>query len=116
MDVACEGEGRRVRLLNIDTPETRDPGYGEASLALTELFRAGEVYLAFERPGEPTVGKYGRLLAYLYDEEGRNLNLEMIRLGWTPFYRKYGDGRLPVSFAAAHLGAYLNRQGLWMHR
>ena len=64
----------------------------------------------------PSYGKYGRLLAYLYDEDGRNLNLEMIRLGWTPFYRKYGDGRFPVAFTEAHLDAYVRRRGHWQLR
>ena len=100
---------KRIRLLNIDTPERADIGYTEATLALSELLKDGQVLLAFAVPGQPTRGKYGRLLAYLYDPSGRHLNLEMIRLGWTPFYRKYGDGRMPTTFAAAHLDSYFHR-------
>ncbi len=41
VDVNCEGQGRRVRLLNIDTPESDHPGYTAATLALTELLQGG---------------------------------------------------------------------------
>ena len=105
-----------VRLLNIDTPERSELFYHEASSALAQLIGGEDIYLAFEAAGQPTLGKYGRLLAYLYDPEGRNLNLEMVRLGWTPFYTKYGTGRLAVSFAEAHLDAYVSRRGIWQMR
>jgi hypothetical protein len=29
----------------------------------------------------------------------------MVKRGWTAFYRKYGNGRFPVSFTQAHLDA-----------
>ena len=43
-------------------------------------------------------------------EEGKSLETElevvegmqMVRSGWTGFYIKYGEGRLPMSFTAAH--------------
>ena len=116
IDVRCGNAPQRIRLLNIDTPESSHMGYSAASHALASLLGEGQVRLAFEAPGQPTRGKYGRLLAYVYDLKGRNLNLEMVKLGWTPYYRKYGDGRMPNSFAAAHLDSYFHRRGLWVYR
>jgi endonuclease YncB( thermonuclease family) len=77
---------------------------------------AYQIQNAVEISGQPSVGNCGRLLAYLYDEDGRNLNLEMVKLGWTASYRKYGDGRIPVSFTQAHLDASVNRRGIWQVR
>ncbi len=112
IDVVCGRIPHRVRLLNVDTPERREPGYEQAREALARLIDGREVYLLFEEPGKPTLGRYGRLLAYVLSDSGSNLNLEMIRGGWSPFYRKYGDGRFAESFAQAEKEARRRHKGL----
>ena len=105
VDVACGASGTdRVRLLNIDTPERGEPGYHAASAALAERVAGERVWLAFETPNRPSRGRYGRLLAYLY-VDGRNVNVEMVRAGWSDFYVKYGEGRFPDAFEAAEAAA-----------
>ena len=94
VDVLCGQVGARVRLLNIDTPERGRVGFGAATEALRRMVAGKALYLVFEQPRRPARGTYGRLLAYLY-VDGVNLNLEMVRAGWTPFYTKYGAGRFP---------------------
>lgn len=116
IDVVCGGIPSRVRLLNVDTPERGQPGYEQARSALELLVENQEVYLDFEKPGEPSRGAYGRLLAYVVSHSGMNLNLELIREGWSPFYTKYGKGRFPESFARAEIDARRGETGLWAMR
>ena len=100
VDVVCDGTRDRVRLLRIDTPERGEPGYREAGGALGRMVLGREAYLVFERPGVLERGSYGRALAYLY-VEGRNINVEMVRQGWSGFWTKYGTGRFAEDFLAA---------------
>lgn len=78
--VRCR-DGRRIRLLLIDTPELSQAPYGrEARDALTRLLPIGSP-ARVELDVEVT-DRYGRTLAYLYDPEGRMVNEEMARLGF----------------------------------
>jgi micrococcal nuclease len=112
LDVRCGGRTERVRLLRIDTPEREEPGYGEARRALERLVSRREVYLAFEEPGRPERGDHGRLLAYVHAEDG-NVNVEMVRQGWSRFWTRYGRGRHARQFARAEREARAKRAGLW---
>jgi len=94
--VRYEGRDESVRLLCINTPERVESGFEEA----TEAMRG----LEFERPGEPERDRYSRLLAYVF-VDGRNVNVEMVRLGWTPFWTKYGRGRYAEDFESAEVEA-----------
>ena len=102
----------KIRLLRINTPEKKQPGYEEASEALKYLVRGGEIQLEFEDPSTEKRGNYGRLLAYVM-VDGLNANVEMVRLGWTRFWTKYGRGRLAREFMAAQEEAREARRGLW---
>lgn len=104
-------EGRRkVRLLRIDTPERGEPGYGEASRALRELLpRGAPVRLEFEGRREDP---YGRTLAYVH-VEGRNVSLEMVRQGWSPFDRRFGVGRYRRDLDRAEREARDAGRGMW---
>ena len=100
VDVVCPAFRERVRLLRIDTPERGQPGSSEAADALAALIAGRNVYLVYETPGEPARGGYGRLLAYLV-ADGRNLNVEMVRRGHSPFWTRYGEGRFAPAFRQA---------------
>jgi len=116
VDVLCGDREERVRLLNVDTPERGQPGYREARDYLSALVEDRSVRLLFETPGQPGRGGFGRLLAYLVSESGSNINLELIRQGWSPYYRKYGDGRFPEAFQEAEEAAREQGSGLWARR
>lgn len=115
IDVDCGDFQDRVRLLRIDTPERGEPGYHEASRALADMLDGEDVYLGFENPGRPERGHYGRLLAYVYADD-ENVNVEMVRAGWSPFWTKYGTGRLATTFTEAELEARQRSAGMWSWR
>ncbi len=112
VDVSCAQVGARVRLLNIDTPERGRVGFHEATEALRGMAQGRSIYLVYEYPYRPSRGSFGRLLAYLYADD-LNLNLEMVRAGWTPFYTKYGVGQFPAEFMQAEAEAMRGHRGLW---
>lgn len=113
VDVLCSGSKTRVRLLRVDTPEREQPGHEEARDALKRMVGSRPLHLVFEKPGVPSWGNYGRLLAYLVSERGDILNLEMVRQGWSPFYTKFGDGRFAQKFAKAEAEAKRGARGMW---
>jgi micrococcal nuclease len=96
----CGGEEMKVRLLRIDTPEREEPRYHEATRALREMLDGRDVYFVYEEPGQPARGNYGRLLVYLY-AGGKNVNVEMVRAGWSAFDTRWGEGRFARAFREA---------------
>lgn len=94
-----------VRLLNVDTPETKDPDKPveclgpEATDFLTEALPAGStVTLAFDVERED---RYGRTLAAVYDDDGLLINAEVARrgLGIPVTYEPNAKFRPPVDEA-----------------
>jgi micrococcal nuclease len=85
-------DGRQVRLLGVDTPESKhaqvpvqvfsQEAY-EFSKQMTEGF---EVRLEYD--AEAT-DKYGRVLAYVYLRDGRMLNEELLKRGYAYVLRRF---------------------------
>ena len=96
----CGDDEMKVRLLRIDTPERDEPRYREAREALRRLVDGRDVHFTYEEPGQPTRGNYGRLLVYLH-AGGKNVNVEMVRAGWSAFDTRWGEGRFASAFRAA---------------
>lgn len=85
IDVKIEGQTERVRLLNIDTPETKDPNepvecLGPEATAFTgSLLQPGQtVELEYD---EDRTDKYGRTLAHVKLGDGRYVSDEIARAG-----------------------------------
>jgi len=115
LDVACRSFSDQVRMLRIDTPEAGQPGHPEARRALQDLVENRDVYLLFEERGVKQRGNYGRLLAYVYAND-RNVNVEMVREGWSTFWTDFGEGRFADAFRAAEEEARKAKRGLWAQR
>ncbi len=106
----------RVRLIGIDAPELHN-SYGkpdhfaeESRRRLIELTRRSPMTLRLD--SARTRDRYGRLLAYLYAPDNRNLNLEMVRDG-----AAYADRRFSHTFRRqfeqAESEAHRKKLGLW---
>lgn len=113
VDVRCGNEVARVRLLNVAAPKPDAVGYTEASRALRQLLAGRELWLAFALPARPSVDGHGLLLAHLYDAQGRNLNVELVRLGWAAYSTEHGAGALAANFRAAQDEARASQRALW---
>ena len=109
LNVRCNGRKERVRMLQIDTPERGEPLYEEAGAALEALIAGRSVLL--ER-GPEQRDAYGRVLATVF-VDGENLNLAMIRDGWSPYFDRYGAGAYAREFADAERTARKVGRGIW---
>jgi endonuclease YncB( thermonuclease family) len=82
----------RVRLIGVDTPETVHPNkpverFGkEASAFTTKLVQGKRVRMEYDWQ---RTDKYGRTLGYVYLEDGRFVNAEIIKQGYGFAYVTY---------------------------
>lgn len=116
--VSIDGKVETLRLIGIDTPETKDPRkpvqcFGkEASAKAAELLSGRRVRLE----ADPTQGdrdKYGRLLRYLWREDGVFFNEWMIRNGYAHEYTYDLPYVHQARFKSAERYASENKLGLW---
>jgi endonuclease YncB( thermonuclease family) len=107
-------DGRRVRLVQIDAPELTGECYGQTALAvLRDLLPAGtRVSLAGEAVLDDR-DEHGRLLRYVMSG-GRNVNVELVRLGAAaPYFYGGARGRHAGVLERAAQDAVAARRGLW---
>jgi micrococcal nuclease len=116
--VTVDGVHERVRLIGIDTPETKKPDtpvqcFGpEATRFTTSLLPEG-TSLLIERDVEAR-DKYGRLLAYAYrSDDGLFVNLEIARQGYARLLTIPPNVAHAEDFVAAARAAEADNIGLW---
>lgn len=113
------GKDEKVRFIGLDTPETKDPRkpiqcFGrEATVKMTELAENKNVRLEFDKTqGERD--KYGRILAFVYSEDSKNLAYEMIRQGYGNEYTYNSNPyKYQNEFKEAARKAREENKGLW---
>lgn len=103
-----EKEEIRIRLEHIDCPEKRgkQPYGNAAKKAITDLCYNQAITVSWK--GE--IDRYGRYIAELYDEEGLNLNKEMVKLGMAWHYKRYSRDN---TYSELEKIARENKVGLW---
>lgn len=79
-------DGRRVRLIGLDTPELARAGRPAESGAVAARSRLRELVAASHgrvglRLGREPHDRYGRTLAHVYDDRGRNLEAQLLAEG-----------------------------------
>lgn len=120
IDIRDDVRGRlRVRILGIDTPETKKPGYtvGCWGPEATEFARSnmvGQPVVLQPDPTQDRTDRYGRTLAYLVRADGWDYSVEAARAGMA---HAYVYGHRPVTrydaIAAAENEARQAHRGLW---
>ena len=113
--VNIAGVKERVRLIGVDTPETKHPRkpvqyYGkEASMFTANMVEGKKVRLEFDQNQRD---RYKRLLAYVYLEDGTFLNAEIVKQGYGHAYTKFPFKYLN-EFRQHEREARIRRRGLW---
>lgn len=84
--------GERVRLIGVDTPETKHPRkamqcFGEEAYRFTRGMAEGKK-VKLEYDWQPR-DRYGRLLGYVYLPDGTFLNAEILKQGFAFAYTRY---------------------------
>lgn len=116
--VSIEGKQEKVRLIGVDTPETVHPSkpveyFGrEASDFTKRTVERQKVRLEYDWQKRD---KYGRLLGYVYLEDGTFLNAEIIKQGYGFAYTKYPFKFLD-EFRQYEREARENKKGLWQDK
>ena len=109
------GRKERVRLIGVDTPETVHPTkqveyFGkEASNFSRKMVEGKMVHLEYDWQRKD---RYGRLLAYVYLEDGTFINAEIIKQGFGYAYTKH-PFRYLKEFRSYEKQAREGKRGLW---
>ena len=105
-----------VRLIGVDTPETKEPGcapqpYGPEATSYAESVLSGrQVELEFD---EEKTDQYDRLLAYVYPEGGEMFNEDLVEGGYAQVYPYPPNTRYADRLAAAQEQARAAGLGIW---
>ncbi len=108
--------GERVRLIGVDTPETKHPRkpvqcFGKEASAFTrKMVQKRYITLEFDWQLRD---RYGRLLAYVYRSSDKFfLNYQLVRQGYGFAYTRY-PFKYMKKFVAAERYARQHKLGLW---
>jgi micrococcal nuclease len=116
--VSINGKITTLRLIGIDTPETLDPRkpvqcFGlEASKKAKELLTGRKIRIE-QDPTQGKLDKYGRLLAYVYRDDGLFYNEYMIKQGYAHEYTYNIPYKYQAEFKVDQKYAQDNKLGLW---
>ena len=115
--IRYNGKYEKVRLICVNTPKSVHPDkkqnmtMAEVAFRYTQKQLTGKyVDLEFE---SWTRGRHGVLFAYVLID-GKNINLDLVRKGLSPYYIKYGRSKkYDVAFRAAQKQARKEKLNIW---
>jgi micrococcal nuclease len=116
--VTLNGVEEPVRLIGLNTPETVAPNrpvecFGrEASQRAHELLDDQVMYFEADET-QDTRDRFGRVLGYLWSEDGRLFNMQMIAEGFAYEYTYDAAYKYQSQFKAAQQDAEAAQRGLW---
>lgn len=118
IDIDQNGKTERLRLIGIDTPETKDPRKPvqcfakEASEQAHKLLDGKQVRLEAD-PSQNNRDKYDRLLRYVYLEDGTSYNKQIILDGYAHEYTYNVPYTYQAEYKQAQKDAETAQRGLW---
>lgn len=116
--VSINGSTETIRIIGLNTPETVDPRkevecFGkEASNKAKELLSNKTVTLEVD-PSQGERDKYGRLLRYVFMDNGTDFSKYMITNGYAYEYTYNTPYKYQSSYKSAQSQAQANKTGLW---
>lgn len=118
IDVTIKGKTERIRLIGMDTPETVDPRtvvqcFGKEASDKSKATLAGVSVRLEQDATQGERDKYGRILAYVFLQDGTNFNKYMISEGYAHEYTYNVPYKYQQEFKAAQASASSADRGLW---
>lgn len=110
-------EDTRIRLIGVDTPETKHPTVGlmyygpEATAYTTQQALGKEVRIVLDTVSDQR-DRYGRLLAYVVLPDSRVLNAELIKNGFGYAYLSFPHSEF-TTYQTLMEQAIAEKRGLW---
>jgi len=118
-EINFDGQKKSVRLLGVNTPEKKNPFrpqecFGEeASKKAKEILTGQKVKIEFDE-SQSKFDKFGRILAYVYLEDGEDFGKKMIQDGYAYEYTYHGrEYKHQKEYKEAEKFARENKLGLW---
>lgn len=116
--ININGTDEKVRLIGINTPETVDPRktvecFGKEASAKMKDLASGENVRLESDPTQDTRDIYGRLLEYVYLQDGQMLNRKMIADGYAYEYTYMTPYKYQKEFRDVQTLARVSARGLW---
>ncbi len=111
-------DGRRVRLLGIDTPEIGRRGKPSEPFAQAARTRLEQLTLDSRlrmHVGEQVQDRYGRTLAHLFAADGRNIEAQLLEEGLGFALVVPPNERMMTCHAMAERRARVADRGIWKH-
>lgn len=103
----------RVRLIGIDAPELAQEPWGRrAKNHLKKLIKESDWQVKIELDVQHR-DRYGRILAYLWDKQGRMLNYMMVRDGYAVVYTVPPNVKYAEWLLQAQRLAREEKKGIW---
>jgi micrococcal nuclease len=118
VDVLMNGETKRLRLIGVDTLETKDPRkpvqcFGKEASAFTTSKLLNQKVTLESDASQGELDKYSRLLRYVILSDGTNFNKLLISEGYAHEYTYRTAYKYQAEFKAAQADAEANKRGLW---
>lgn len=108
-----DGRFEKIRLLGIDAPEMEQRPWGrEAKECIGALIRASASKVSLEYDMERR-DKYGRILAYIWTQDGKMMNEEMLRKGCAVLFTVPPNVKYVGRLRAAQKKARDLKAGIW---
>ena len=120
--VKLSDKRERVRLIGVDTPETKHPRkpvqyFGEEAYRFTKKLCEGKnISLEYDHTNENIEhrDRYGRLLAYIFLKDGTFVNAEIVKQGYGHAYIRF-----PFEYTYEFMGYQREAQekglGMWQY-
>ena len=114
-----EHEDTRIRLIGVDTPETKHPTvgkmyYGPEATEYSAAQALGKQVTILLDTVSDQRDRYGRLLAYVVLPDGRILNAELIKNGYGYAYLGFPHSEF-ATYQALMEQAIAEKMGLWQN-
>lgn len=115
--VQINGKEETVRFLGVDTPETKDPRkgvqcFGRNASHFTKTMLMGKAVKLIPDVGQDERDAFGRLLRYVYLENGANMNALLVLNGYAFAYEKFLSSQTP-RLKVLEDDARDHKRGLW---
>lgn len=116
--VNINGVDEKIRLIGINTPETVDSRktiecFGKEATKRMEELADGELVRLESDDSQGTRDVYGRLLGYVYLQDGQMLNRKMVAEGYANEYTYMTPYKYQQDFRDVQNIARISERGLW---
>lgn len=117
--VKLNGQTEKVRFIGVDTPETKDPRkpvqcFGKEASEWTKRTLQGHTVRLETDPTQGERDKYGRMLAYVWRDDGLFVNKSLLEEGYAHEYTYASNPyNYQTEFLTAQHFAENNNKGLW---